>query len=125
MAGPATVEEYLAGVPEGPRTALQELRSAIKAAAPDATELISYGMPAFKQNNRFLVSYAAYRDHCSLFPASQGVRRALGEELASNFSGKGTIRFPADKPLSAEVVRKIVKVRLEEIAAGGGDGQAR
>jgi uncharacterized protein YdhG (YjbR/CyaY superfamily) len=125
MAEPATVDEYLAGVPEGPRTALEDLRKIIKAAAPDATELISYGMPAFKHNGKFLVSFAAYRDHCSLFPASQGIRRALGRELASSFSGKGTIRFPADKPLSAEVVRKIVKVRLDEVAAGGTDGQTR
>jgi len=119
MAGPATVDEYLAGVPEGPRVALEHLRKTIKAAAPDATELISYGMPAFKHKGRFLLSYDAYRDHCSLLPASQGLRQALADELASNFAGKGTIRFPADNPLSTEVVRKIVKVRLDEVAAGG------
>ena len=125
MAAPATVDDYLASLPQEARTALEDLRRIIKAAAPDATELISYGMPAFKHSGKFLVSYAAYSDHCSLFPASQGIRRALGRELASNFSGKGTIRFPADKPLSAEVVRKIVKVRLDEVAAGAMDGQAR
>lgn len=123
MAGPATVDEYLAGVPPEPRAALEGLRTTIKAAAPEATELISYGMPTFKHNGRFLLSYAAYRDHCSLFPASEGIRRALGPELASNFSGKGTIRFPAHKPLSAELVRRIVKIRLEEVA--GTDGHAR
>jgi uncharacterized protein YdhG (YjbR/CyaY superfamily) len=117
MTVPATVEGYLAALPAEPRAVLEELRATIKAAAPDATETISYQMPAFKQDGRFLVSYAAYKDHCSLFPASDAVMQGLGEELAPYFSGKGTIRFTTDTPLPAALVKKIVRVRLEENAA--------
>jgi len=81
------------------------------------TETISYQMPAFKDHGRFLVSYAAFKNHCSLFPASEAVIEALGEELKPYFSGKGTIRFHASKPLPAALVKKIVKVRIEENAA--------
>ena len=117
MAAPTSVEDYLAALPEESRAALEKLRKTIKAAAPNATETIAYGMPAYRDHGRFLVSYAAYKDHCSLFPASQGVREALGEELTPYFTGKGTIRFHADKPLPTALVKKLVKVRLGENAA--------
>jgi uncharacterized protein YdhG (YjbR/CyaY superfamily) len=117
MTAPTSVEGYLAALPEESRAALEKLRKTIKAAAPEATETISYQMPAFKDHGRFLVSYAAFKDHCSLFPASEAVLEALGEELKPYFSGKGTIRFTADKPLPSALVRKIVKVRIEENAA--------
>jgi uncharacterized protein YdhG (YjbR/CyaY superfamily) len=117
MAVPTSVEDYLAALPEEPRVALEELRKTIKAAAPEATETIAYLMPAFKDHGRFLVSYAAFKDHCSLFPASQAVMEALGEELKPYYTGKGTIRFHADLPLPAALVRRIVQVRIEENAA--------
>ena len=117
MTAPASVEEYLAGVPEGSRTALETLRKTIKAAAPEATETISYQMPAFKDEGRFLVSFAAFKDHCSLFPASEAVVEACGEELKPYLSGKGTIRFQADEPLAPALVTKIVHTRLAENAA--------
>ncbi len=117
MATPTSVEDYLAAVPEKSRAALEKLRKTIKAAAPEATETISYQMPAFKDHGRFLVSYAAFKDHCSLFPASNAVMEALGEELNPYFSGKGTLRFTADKPIPAALVKKIVKARIEENAA--------
>jgi len=117
MATPTSVEDYLAALPEEPRVALEKLRKTIKAAAPEATETISYQMPAFKDQGRFLVSYAAFKDHCSLFPASEAVIEELGEELKPYFSGKGTIRFQASKPLPAALVKRIVKARLEENAA--------
>jgi len=114
VATPTSVEDYLAAVPEKSRAALEKLRKTIKAAAPEATETISYQMPAFKDHGRFLVSYAAFKDHCSLFPASNAVMEALGEELNPYFSGKGTLRFTADKPIPAALVKKIVKARIEE-----------
>jgi len=117
VATPTSVEDYLAAVPEKSRAALEKLRKTIKAAAPEATETISYQMPAFKDHGRFLVSYAAFKDHCSLFPASNAVMEALGEELNPYFSGKGTLRFTADKPIPAALVKKIVKARIEENAA--------
>jgi uncharacterized protein YdhG (YjbR/CyaY superfamily) len=119
MAGPTSVEDYLASLPEAPRAALEKLRDTIKAAAPQATETISYQMPTFKDHGRFLVSYAAFKDHCSLFPASRKVLEAHGEALKPYFSGKGTLRFTPDKPIPAALVKKIVKTRIEEIAALG------
>ena len=117
MATPTSVAEYLAKVPDAPRAALERLRKTIRATAPGATETISYQMPAFKLNGRFLVSYAAFKDHCSLFPASKGVIEAHGDELRPYLSGKGTLRFTTDKPIPAALVRKIVRTRIAENAA--------
>lgn len=110
-----SVDMYLAALEDGPRAALARLRSLIREGAPAATELIAYGMPAFKQDGRFLVSYAAFKDHCSLFPASDGVRVACGESLQPYLSGKGTIRFEPAHPLPAELVRGVVEARLAEV----------
>jgi uncharacterized protein YdhG (YjbR/CyaY superfamily) len=117
MATPTSVEDYLAALPDDQRAALEKLRKTIRVAAPQATEKISYAMPAFEQDGRFLVSYAAFKDHCSLYPASSAVREALGDELEPYFSGKGTLRFRADEPIPATLVKKIVRVRLDENAA--------
>ncbi|MGH2788501.1 MAG: iron chaperone [Actinomycetota bacterium] len=117
MAGPSSVEDYLSQVPEEARAVLEKLRKTIKAAAPNTTETISYQMPTFKYQGRALVGYAAFKNHCSLFPYSTKVMDSLKEELQSfDTSGKGaTIRFPVGKPLPAALVRKLVKVRIEEI----------
>ena len=116
---PSTVDDYLAELPDGPRVALEKLRETIRAAAAEATESIAYGMPAFRHRGRFLVSYAAYKRHCSLYPASAAVMDELGEELKPYFSGKGTLRFQADRPLPAALVKRIVEIRLAETARGG------
>jgi uncharacterized protein YdhG (YjbR/CyaY superfamily) len=116
MAGPSGVDEYLAALPDAQRVALESLRRTISAAAPRATETISYQMPTFKQDGRFLVSFAAFKNHCSLFPASGAVMDALGHELGRYFSGKGTFRFTVEAPIPASVVRRMVKIRLEEVA---------
>ena len=117
MAAPTSVEDYLAALPEAPRAALEKLRKTIKAAAPEAAETISYQMPAFKLHGRFLVSYAAFKNHCSLFPYSAKVMDLCKAELETYETSKGTIRFPVDRPLPAPVIRKIVKTRIEEIEA--------
>jgi len=98
MAAPTSVEDYLAALPDKSRAALEKLRKTIRAAAPEATETISYQMPAFKDHGRILVYYAAFKDHCSLYPASEAIMEALGDELMPYFAGKGTIRFDADRP---------------------------
>lgn len=110
------VDAYLAALPDEPRRALETLRATIRAAAPEAEETIAYDMPAFRIEGRFLVSYAAYKRHCSLFPASQAVLDACGPELKGHLAGRATIQFQAGRPLPAELVRKIVKVRLTERA---------
>jgi uncharacterized protein YdhG (YjbR/CyaY superfamily) len=118
MAGSTTVEEYLAGLPEDRRAVVEELRRTIRGAAPEATETIAYQMPAFRSHGgQFLVSYAAYKNHYSLFPASGAVTEALGEALEPYLAGKGTIRFPINGPVPAALVRRIVEVRLGENAA--------
>jgi uncharacterized protein YdhG (YjbR/CyaY superfamily) len=111
-----TVDEYLEHVPATFRTALRRLRKTIKAAAPDADEVISYRMPAFRQNG-MLVYYAAFSDHCSLFVGSAQVRRQFSAELKPFEAGKGTVRFTPDRPLPADLVTRIVKARVAENAA--------
>jgi uncharacterized protein YdhG (YjbR/CyaY superfamily) len=107
-----TIDEYLAAVPEDARATLQKLRNVIKAAAPKATEVISYQMPGFKYHG-MLVFFAAFKNHCSLFPGSS-VMEAHKDDLKSYETSKGTIRFTIDKPLPAALVRKIVKARVAE-----------
>ena len=118
MPVPATVEEYLASLPPDRRAGVEILRRAARAGAPNATETIAYGMPTLRSHGRqFLVSYAAFKTHYSLFPASDPVIDACGDVLTPFLSGKGTIRFPADRPIPAALVTKIVKVRFAENAA--------
>ena len=106
-----SVAAYLRAVPPAPRAALQRLRETIKAAAPDATEVISYGIPSFKHHG-YLVGFAAFKHHCSFFPGT--ALNAFKKELASYETSKGTIRFTADKPLPAALVRKLVKARVAQ-----------
>jgi uncharacterized protein YdhG (YjbR/CyaY superfamily) len=116
VAGPGNVEEYLAALPHDARAALQRLRGLIRRAAPDATETISYQIPTFEHDGRGLVAYAAFKDHCSLFPMSKKVIEDHREELGRRATGKGTIRFTTDDPLPPALVGKIVKARLRELA---------
>jgi uncharacterized protein YdhG (YjbR/CyaY superfamily) len=108
----ASVSAYLKAVPPAPRAALQKLRKTIKAAAPHATEGISYGIPMFKHHG-MLVGYAAFKDHLSLF-LSTYVTGTLKRALARYDTSKGTIRFTAEKPLPATLVRKLVKARIAQ-----------
>ena len=117
MATPTTVEEYLDTLPGDRRAAIETMRRTIRAAAPDTTETIAYSMPAFRSHGgQFLVSYAAYKRHYSLFPASGAVVDALGDELRPYLAGKGTIQFPAGSPIPTGLVTKVVAVRLAENA---------
>lgn len=112
-----SVDEYLAALPDDRRAVLEELRMTVRAAAPDATESIAYDMPALRLNDTFLVSYAAFKSHYSLFPASADVVAALGEEIRPYLVGQGTIRFPAKATIPLDLVTKVVQVRLAEVAA--------
>ncbi len=111
-----SVDAYVAALPDDRRVAVEELRRTIRAAAPDAIESIAYDMPAFRLNDTFLVSYAAFKNHYSLFPASGAVRTALGDEIRPYVVGEGTIRFPIRNPIPLDLVTEVVRIRLEELA---------
>ena len=112
---PKSVEKYLAGVPEPARSTLEKVRVAIRSAAPSGTtEVISYGIPAFK-HKKVLVWYAAFAKHCSLFPTAAVIEK-FKNELKGFTTAKGTIQFPTDKPLPAALVKKMVKARVAQQA---------
>jgi uncharacterized protein YdhG (YjbR/CyaY superfamily) len=107
------VDAYLAAVPDDARAALEKLRRIIRSAAPKATEGISYQIPTFTYNGP-LVSFAAFPNHCGFYLLSPAVMNAHKAELQKYEPSKGTIRFPASKPLPAALVRKLVKARIAE-----------
>lgn len=117
------VEAYLAALPEAQRAALEKLRRTIKAAAPDADEVISYRMPMFKHHGP-LVGLAAFPNHCGVYVMSPAVMDAHNDELKTYDTSKGTIRFPASKPLPAALVRKLVKARIAENEASVTEGRS-
>jgi uncharacterized protein YdhG (YjbR/CyaY superfamily) len=111
---PNNIDEYLARVPEPARSTLNKVRAAIRSAVPpEATETISYGIPAFK-HKQVLVWFAAFSKHCSLFPTAS-VIEAFKKELKGFTISKGTIQFPTDQPLPAALVKKLVKARIARI----------
>ena len=107
------VEDYLADVSPEARATLEKLRQTIKAVAPNAVEVISYQVPTFKLDGRMLVSYAAFKNHCSFFPGAAPIK-AHQDELKSYQTSKGTIRFATGKPLPAALVKKLVRTRIKE-----------
>ena len=109
MAGKArTIDEYLAGLSDDKRAALQKLRKTIRSAAPGAVECISYRLPAFRLDGRMLVAFGATAHHCAFYPMSASTVKAHQDELKGYDTSPGTIRFPADRPLPATLVRKLV-----------------
>jgi uncharacterized protein YdhG (YjbR/CyaY superfamily) len=110
---PQSIDQYMAGVPEPARTTLKKMRTAIRSALPsDATETISYRIPAFKRKN-ILVWFAAFSDHCSLFPTTSVIAE-FKDELKGYSTSKGTIHFPLDKPPPIALIKKIVKARVKQ-----------
>ena len=112
-AKPRTIDEYLAALSDDKRAALEKLRKTIRAAAPKAEECISYSLPAFRQNG-MLVGFGATANHCAFYLMSSTTVDAYKDELKGYDTSKGTIRFQADKPLPAALVRKLVKARIAE-----------
>jgi uncharacterized protein YdhG (YjbR/CyaY superfamily) len=110
---PKTPDDYLAAVSDDKRAALETLRKTIKAAAPKAEECISYQLPAFRLNGKLLVAYGAAANHCAFYPGT--VLHALKSELKDYDTSKGTIRFPANRPLPPALVRKLVKLRIAKV----------
>lgn len=111
--GAKAVDDYLAGVHEPFRTALSHLRGVIRAAAPEASEGIGYGIPTFRLDGN-LVHFAAFKNHMSFFPGGTAHNETLKEELSGYTISKGTIQFTPDNLLSDELVTRIVKLRIAE-----------
>jgi len=111
---PKTIDEYLAALSDDKRAALEKIRKTIRAAAPKAEEGISYQLPAFRLNGRMLVGFGATANHCAFYPMSSSTVEVHKDELRDYETSKGTIRFQADKPLPAALVRKLVKARIAE-----------
>ena len=108
----ATVAEYLARVPEPARSALNQIRAAIREVIPaDSTEVISYNIPAFRHNKKILVWYAAFASHCSIFPSAAIIEQFKGE-LTGYTTAKGTVQFPLDKPMPLDLIKKMTKARV-------------
>jgi len=113
-APPKTIDEYLERVPEPARATLEKIRATIRSVVPpEATETISYQMPAFRYKGA-LVAFAAFSDHCSFFPMSSSLLTKFQSDLKRYSQSKGTIRFPLDKPLPAALVKKLVKARIAQ-----------
>ena len=111
---PKNIDEYLARVSEPALGMLNKMRTAIRSTVPSAaTETISYGMPAFR-HKEVLVWFAAFSDHCSLFPTAS-VIEAFKKELEGFYTSKGTIHFPTDKPLPVSLIKKLVKARVAQV----------
>jgi uncharacterized protein YdhG (YjbR/CyaY superfamily) len=106
------IDEYIAGSPEETRPKLEQIRKAIRQAAPGASEVISYGMPAFKMHG-ILVYFAAFKKHIGFFPTASGIT-AFQSELAGFASSRGTIHFPLDRPIPFDLIDRIVRFRVQE-----------
>jgi uncharacterized protein YdhG (YjbR/CyaY superfamily) len=115
-AKPQTIDEYLAPLSSEKRAALEKLRRAIKSAAPKAEECISYDLPTFRLGGRMIVSFGGWANHCAFYAGAHPVKTHK-DELKGYDTSKGTIRFKADSPLSAALVRKLIKTRIAEYAA--------
>jgi len=114
-----TVDEYLAAAPSDKRAALTKLRAAIKAAAPKATESLSYGIVGYKQNGQRVAYFGYWKAHIALYGTSSRFIKTHAAELKPYVQSKGTIQFPSDKPLPAALVTKIVKARVAEVEKAG------
>jgi uncharacterized protein YdhG (YjbR/CyaY superfamily) len=110
---PKDIDEYVAGVPKPARSNLIKMRAAIRSAVPrEATEIISYKIPAFR-HGKVLVWFAAFSDHCSLFPTA-AVLEAFRKDLEGYSTSKGTVQFPINKPLPTALIKKLVKARVAQ-----------
>ena len=112
-AKPSTIDEYIAGFPEETQNLLQQVRTIVKKAAPRATETISYGIPTFNLNDTYLVYFAAWKNHLSVYPAPVA-HDDFRKELSNYKTAKGTVQFPYDKPLPLDLITRIVKFRVRD-----------
>jgi uncharacterized protein YdhG (YjbR/CyaY superfamily) len=125
MANPATVNEYLATVPPDARRALRQIRTAIKKAAPGITERISYRIPTFDLDGKYLLYMAAFKDHVSIYPATRSMMEKFGDQLRPHRSGAGTLRFDLGSRLPLGLITKLAKLRVQERRAASASKRPR
>ena len=111
-----SIDEYIAGFPPETQKVLKELRALIRSTAPRVTEKISYAMPTFDLNGHYLVYFAGWKKHIGFYPVTAAVAKKFKEELKPYKSGKGSLQFPLAEPLPKDLIRKIVKLRVEEVS---------
>jgi len=124
MAKTATVAGYIAKTAPVARRALKQLRAAIKAAAPGITERISYRIPTFELDGRYLLYIAAFKNHVGVYPITRGMIAKYGKAMAPYRAGKGTLRFPLDSAMPMTLVAKLAKLRVRERRAAARRGHA-
>jgi uncharacterized protein YdhG (YjbR/CyaY superfamily) len=111
-----TIDEYVAAFPAGTQRVLEELRAIIRAAAPGAAETISYAIPTFDLHGRHLVHFAGYAKHVGFYPTASGIE-AFRDELGPYRRAKGSVQFPLGQPLPVDLIRRMVELRVREVAA--------
>lgn len=111
---PKDIDDYIAGFASDVQAILEKIRQTIRRAAPKAEEAISYQIPTFKLNGKYLIYFAAFKKHVSVYPAPREVDQ-FKEELSAYEGGKGTVQFPLNKPIPYGVISKIVKFRAQRI----------
>jgi uncharacterized protein YdhG (YjbR/CyaY superfamily) len=108
-----SIDEYIATFPEETQKILQGVRETIRAAAPEAGEKISYGIPTFTLNDTYLIYFAGWKNHVSIYPIPTG-SEAFNKQVSKYAEGKGTLKFPLDKPLPLKLISKIVRLKVAE-----------
>ena len=116
---PNTVDGYIAAAPKEQRASLEKLRKTIKAAAPKATDGLSYGIVGFKQDGKYVAYFGTWKAHIALYGFGGRVIKAHAVELRPYVQSKGTIQFPADEPIPYGLVTKLVRARIAEIEKAG------
>lgn len=109
----SSIDEYIDTFPEDVQTILKQVRKTIKAASPESGEKISYGIPTFTLNGKYLIYFAGWKHHISIYPIPVGDDE-LNQEIAPYVAGKGTLKFPIDKPLPLKLITRIVKLKVAE-----------
>jgi len=115
QSAPTTIDAYVATFPLEVQALLQQIRQVIHEAVPNLGEAISYGMPSFTLNGQYLLYFAAYKKHIGLYPAPTGVEE-FQEAVALYGGGKGTLKFPLDKPIPFDLIHRVVRFRAKEQA---------
>ena len=114
MIGMSVIDEYLQHVAWPQKAELERVRRIVRTAAPDAVEVISYAMPGFKYRGKYLIGFAAFKDHLSIFPTAQPIE-IIKDELSGFTHFKGTVQFTVDNPVPELIITELVRLRLAAI----------